>query len=190
MRASRRAILSGIVLLAISSVLAACGSADDTPPSKASPFKELLGAIPDRPDTRKSVIINDYASVREIFRVPLPGPEADQTALQEYFVGVRGQAYLADGPFITGMHREAMENPRRQYLAFDGRNVDQSVEAGIIPAILEVALGRFDPDATAQALEACAECPPPDMESHNDVPFYSWGNDHQGDIERRSRRSS
>jgi len=78
-----------------------------------------------------------------------------------------------------------MENPRRQYLAFDGRNVDQSVEAGIVPVILEVARGHFDPDATAQALASCSECPPPEIETYNDVPFYSWGEDFQGNLRER-----
>ena len=69
-----------------------------------------------------------------------------------------------------------------QYLAFDARNVDQSVEAGITPAIFEVAWGHFDAAATAQALASCSECPAPHIESYNDVPFYSWGEDWQGDF--------
>ena len=188
-----RAISWGIVLLALTAVLAACGSGDDAdspagadaPVSEVSIFEALLGVIPDTPDTRKSVMINDYAAVREIFGVPLPGPEAGEEALGEYIIGILGpenMSHLTQGPFITGMSGRAMGNSRREYLAFDARNVDQSVEAGIVPSKLEVAWGRFDPAATAEALASCPECPPPDMESHNGVPFYSWGGDHQGSL--------
>ena len=95
--------------------------------------------------------------------------------------------YTTEGPFISGMGQDAFDlsRSRREYLAFDGRNVDLSVEAGIGPFKLEVAYGRFDPAATAQALEACSECPPPNIVTHNDVTFYSWGEDRQGDLRNR-----
>ena len=149
MRGFGRTTIAGISFLALITILAACGGSEatvapantltaipptDIPPTATRPavlsfYGNLLAGIPDTPDTRKSVMINDYAAVREIFGVPLTGPEADQAALQEYFVSVRGSAHLAEGPFITGLNREAMGNSRRKYLAFDGRNVDQSVEA-------------------------------------------------------------
>ena len=36
---------------------------------------------------------------------------------------------------------------------------------------------RFDPEATEQALEACAECEPHVREEHQGILFYSWGED-------------
>ena len=103
MQASGRTILLGIVLVALISVLTACGSADDGPSSDVSLFEQLLGAIPDTPDTRKSVTINNYAAARQIFGVPLPGPEADQSALEEYLLGFFNSSYMPLGPFIAGM---------------------------------------------------------------------------------------
>lgn len=202
--ASSRAIFVGIVLLALISVLAACGSGEDatspagssgagTPTSEVSLFEELLGTIPDTPDTRKSVMINDYAAVRKILELSPTSPDAEFPALLQHFIDSIGsnntgiKTYLARGPFISGMDDRFMENKKKVYLAFDGRNVDQSVEAGIVPFVLEVVRGRFDPTATAEALAACSECPPADLESHNDVPFYSWGGDGQGKL--RDRRN-
>ena len=195
MRCVSRATFSGIVLSILLTLMAACGGVEDTAvpatnqtaiaPKEVSIFEAMLGTIPDTSDTRRSVMINDYAAVRGIFAVPLPGPEADQTVLREYFAGIRGLARLADGPFITGLNREAMDNPRREYLAFDGRNVDQSAEAGVVPELLEIAWGRFDPSATASALASCSVCPPPEIVTHNDVSFYSWGEDNRGQLTGR-----
>ena len=104
MWASSRAVVSAIVMLALTSVLAACGGGEDTvvlrgthtdtPSSEISLFEKLLGAIPDTPDTRKSVMINDYAAVREIFGVPLPGPDADLPVLVEYLTTILGPANI------------------------------------------------------------------------------------------------
>jgi hypothetical protein len=160
-----------------------------TRPAVLSFYGNLLAGIPDTPDTRQSVMINDYAAVRDIFGVQLPGPEAGDPALTEYIIGLLGPAnmsHLSQGPFIAGISGEAMGDSKLEYLAFDGRNVDQSVEAGIVPAILEVAHGRFDPVATAQALEACSECPPPDIVTYNGVSFYSWGEDGKGGLKERN----
>ena len=40
-------------------------------------YEELLSLIPDTTGTRASVFINNYALARELFEIPLPGPEAD-----------------------------------------------------------------------------------------------------------------
>ncbi len=191
---SSRAIFWGIVVLALAMVLAACGSSDDpaaptetvTPPTEVSLFEELLGAIPDTPDTRESVIINDYAAIRELLEVALPGPDAGQPAMEEYLKAILIPTNMPRSPFF-GFGRDAPWQPKREYVAFDARNVDQSVEAGIVPQLLEVAWGRFDPEATAQALASCSECPPPDMETQSGVPFYSWGADFAGNIADRGQ---
>ena len=167
MQATSRVVLLGSVLLALASVLTACGSSDDagptaevpatSPPSvEVSLFEKLLGAIPDAPDTRKSVLINDYAAVREILQLSPASPDAKFPALLEYAIQSVGQSsngikiHMGTGPFISGMHERAFEDTKREYLAFDGRNVDQSVEAGIAPSIFEVVWGRFDPARTGR----------------------------------------
>ena len=181
--------------------LTACGPSDRASfptevPATAAPspeislFEELLGTIPDTLDTRKSVMINNYAALREILAMPPSGPDAGLPALVEYLyqnLDRPDKTAMTPGPFISGIHQEGGLNPRREYLAFDGRNVDQSVESGVAPAILEVAWGRFDPPATAQALASCTECPQPDTETYNDVLFYSWGEDGEGKL--RDRRN-
>ncbi|MDA0263301.1 MAG: hypothetical protein O3A93_13175 [Chloroflexi bacterium] len=193
----KRAIISGLLLLAVA--LTACGGSDGpVSPAGAEPgyttislFEELLFAVPDTPDTRKFVMINDYAAAREILGVPETGPDAELPALMQHIIDSVGQdsanntVYMAPGTLISGMGQGMWDRPLRPYLAFDVRNVDQSVEAGAVPFVLELLRGRFDPEATAQALAACSECPPPDMKTHNGVSFYSWGEDGQGSLQGR-----
>ena len=222
MRGVKRVTVWGIVLLAFAMVLAACSDGEnpgvptsaptDTPPTALPPteipptaipltelsfFGRLLAGIPDTPDTRQSVMINDYAAVRELLGFSPAAPEDEYPVLIQYAIDnvsrddqepdpTKFKVYNAEAPFITGMGHDIFDHPRREFLAFDGRNVDQSVEAGVVPFKLEVDHGRFDPAATAQALQDCAECPPPDIVTHNDVTFYSWGEDGQGDLRGRN----
>lgn len=196
---SNRAACFGVALLALvlGAMVAACGGGEDgvssngdrsadTPLAQASLFERLLGTIPDTPKTRESVIINDYAAIRELLEVALPGPDAGQPAMEEYLKAILIPTNMPRSPFFD-FGRDAPWQPKREYVAFDARNVDQSVEAGIVPQLLEVAWGRFDPEATAQALASCSECPPPDMETQSGVPFYSWGADFAGNISDRGQ---
>ena len=78
---------------------------------------------------------------------------------------------------LSGADFQALTSSRRQYLDFDIWNVDQSVEAGAPPGLLEVVRGRFDPAATKLALAACTECEAPEEKAHVGVKYYSWGED-------------
>ncbi len=72
-------------------------------------------------------------------------------------------------------------------LALSPGSVDQSLLAGVGPQQWEVLRGRFNPDATEQALSACSgECIPPDVrEEYQGVTFYSWGEDFKGNLRAR-----
>ncbi len=57
--------------------------------------------------------------------------------------------------------------------------MDQTIVAGPPEAKLDVTLGRFDPDATDEALRSCSECPTPEREEYGGVSYYSWGQDNE-----------
>ena len=178
---NRKSILA--IVLAITLVVVACGGRGD---DNDNPYVELLRLVPDTPETRSFVLINDYALTRELFNIPLPGPGADEEALEEYFAAFLGTPVdeegprLVPGPFISGFHQYAgVSLDRRRYLAFDLRDVEKSVVAGTPPGELEIIRGRFDPQTTDRALSTCSnECTPPDTrEEYRGVTFYSWGED-------------
>ena len=156
--------------------------------SERSVILDLLGTIPDTPEIRQMVLINDYARIRDVFNVQLPGPDADKEALEQYLLDIsEGTNYgLAPSPFISGYGQYGLlrlDHPR--YLGFDIREVDQTVEAGQLPGVLEVLGGRFDPDATDRALKGCSECPAPDRQERAGIKFYSWGEDLENDMSKR-----
>ena len=182
--------------------LVGCGS--DTEPVRettaatATAYEGLLGTIPDTPELRQRVYINDYALVRQMFDIPLPGPGDDDDALAEFYerpppTGFGGEA---DDPPVRGFGAISFFGPFNRYrnitaenlqhLAFDVRSMDQSIVAAFaLPATLDVVRGRFDPQATDKALESCYECEPPSREEYGGVSYYSWGEDYAADLQLR-----
>ena len=70
-----------------------------------------------------------------------------------------------------------------QYLAFDVRNIDQTIVAGPPSSQLDVVRGRFNPQATDEALSACSECSSPSRGEHRGIPCYGWGEDYTADAD-------
>ena len=151
-------------------------------------YEELLRAIPDTPENRSEVYIDDYALVRRLFDIPLPGPGDDEAALQEFYDwNPPLDDALGDTVPVLQFGQTAFFSPLNylskgvaaniHHLAFDIRSMDQTIVAGPPEAKLDVTLGRFDPDATDEALRSCSECPTPEREEYEGVPYYSWGQD-------------
>ena len=177
------------------------GSRDTPAPSSA--YEELLALIPNTPDTRSMVFLNDYVLLRKAANVALPGPNANEEALHNYLGALvttsleRGVMGLGEAPYISGYsprNRQFLTTNQGApgigpHLGFDLRDVDQSAVAGMPPGQLGVMLGNFDPAATDAALKNCAasvpDCEPPIPQSHAGVTFYSWGEDLRADLRRQ-----
>ena len=174
--------------------------ADSTPAIAGTPldtvYEGLLGAIPDTPEARASVFINDYALVRRIFAsiILLPGPGDDEDAVAQFNTWLPPLFWPkeeADAPPVSWFGNHSFFGPVNhrninfQYFAFDVRNMDQSIIAGPPRTALDVVRGRFDPQAADEALGTCSECPAPSREEHRGIPFYSWGEDYAGDADMK-----
>ena len=173
------------VTVTLSKTLTLSPSSELTP----APFVKLLDRVPLTGDTILSQIwLNDYVLVRALYDIPLPGQDADEDALAEFFevvttTEVEPSTYLDTASFLAGYKSNYLN--RRQYLGFDLRDVEQGILAGNAPHDLEVVLGSFDPQTTELALRACSECPQPDHKQHNAVRYYSWGEDQKIDLLKR-----
>ena len=184
-----RGVVPALALL----FLVGCGTSVTPTPVPSSSWVSLLQLLPDTAETHSYLHMNDYALARELFDVPLPGQYARTDAVIEDYVlalipiSGEGSRLRGDSTFISGMsqHSLRMMESFREHLSFDARNVDQTAYAGAPPGALEVVRGRFDPEDTERALARCSECPPPLIEEHRGISFYSWGEDLQLDMTNR-----
>ena len=155
-----------------------------------SAYEKLLALIPDSPDTRASVFLNDYVLLRKNLTMgpPSPNPKAYFESLFTT-LSERGVLGMGRAPFISGYTEFAVHTfEMGKYLAFDLRTLDQSVLAGTPPGQLGAMLGDFDPTATDAALENCVasvpDCAIAIHQSHEGISFYSWGEDLAMDLTR------
>ena len=154
-----------------------------------SAYEGLLSSVPDTPENRGWVYIEDYALARQIFANDfyLPGPN-DESIPQEWYDYLPPMTNDGQTPVLHfgrlsffGWPQYLTEGDlgrHSNYLAFDVRHIDQTIAAND-PAGIDVIQGRFDPDATDKALASCGECPPPDRKEHKGVSYYSWGGDNE-----------
>lgn len=147
--------------------------------TEGSPFLTMLEFIPDTPATRFQVYISDHARIREIYDVPLPLSDADDEAMVEYMIALRGQAPLrfVSLSFISGMGplQYALVSPiRRQNIGFGPLDVDVDIYAGVAPTRYEVIKGNFDLAGIKDTLSQYDESVSPDIDSYRDIKLYIW----------------
>ena len=157
-------------------------------PSTPSVFEELLARIPDTESTRGHVTLADLAAMREIAGIQPPDPGADSDALRGYFEEI-ARAYDEGLPVAFPIWPAELRNYAASidtfpYLGCDIFSIDQTASAGVPPDMFDVALGRYDPEVTADALAIC-DCDQPEIREHNGVSYYSWGEGLIGDLNDR-----
>ena len=154
-------------------------------------YEKLLRAIPDTPENRRGVFIEDFTMVRRTFDRALPGPRDSDASVQEFYSGLwftsLDSESMGDEFPVFGMGSTPFLGPYRimqngiagnlEHLAFDIRDMDHSVFAGNQAEGVGVIPGRFDPQATDDALGSCMKCPAHDLVQYGGVSYYSWGED-------------
>ena len=160
--------------------------------SASATFSALLGHMPDISET-ENVYVIDFARVRELYHIALP--ETDD-AIRQYEWALTGgkipgvdEARMA---WVSGIHYPHESSSQvGNYLAFDARNADSSIVAAAEnqPMAFEAIRGRYDPDATRQALARCSdECLPFTLGVHEGVELYIWGEDYSsGSLRSRGK---
>ena len=168
------------------------GTPDDAP-DKLSAYVQLLSVIPDTPEIRSGVFLNDYALVRALFEGLLPGPGDDDREVKsllqdkgnhfaDFHETVAGINTFGTQSFLgpLGKYDQFAINAH-EYLALDLRFVEQTAWTWSPEGFghLDVAKGGFDPAATERALQSCDDCPAPAVQDRGGFRFYSWGGDNE-----------
>ena len=152
----------------------------DSVTTEAAPsiFEEILGLVPDTPETRAFVRIVDHSRRWEALILASRSDESTREV----------DLFEASRTFLNFSEISMSIQPNlREYLALDPGAVGQSLLAGTAPRQWEVLNGSFDSQATEQALDRCSdECVPYDArEEYQGVIFYSWGEDFKGSLHDR-----
>ena len=166
----------GLAIVLLLSVLGVngCGGAE------VNPFLEMQRLIPDSPDTRFQVYINDHAKIREIYDIPLPSSDAGDE-MEEYIMtlawGISGPRRFIESSFISGIGQpqNAFFSPiRRQNIGFGPQDVDFDIVAGRIPMTSEAIKGRFNLATIDNTISQYDYPLSPDIDSYHDITLYIW----------------
>lgn len=151
------------------------------PPNR---FYELLNLVPAQvTDTEYMIKIVDYASYREDNNISMTTADKQPITLKEYgrIVARDKVGGMLGGADITGLGRYAEIQPdTEKYLGINFTDVDAEIEAGLPPATMIAAIGRFDPPATRDALSHQDDWLPRVKEAYTSgeyrgVTVHSWG---------------
>ena len=193
-----------LAVLAFAAV--ACGGGDD---EGESAFVEMLRLIPDTPEARVEVFINDYARLREITGVEPPGErdvEAVRRYVQELFRldgpdAIGGSSAFISGGLLSGLGLIGPEVITEEGIGFSFADIDLDIQAGIANVgrarggeprgiYYSAARGSLDPGVSARAAEAsferefgdCGGCPTFEAAEHLGVRYFTWGLDDDIDL--------
>ncbi len=153
----QRISLVAALIVALGAAAVACGGdgSDTKAPNGAdttSSWLELLAHVPNTPDTRIWVEMNDYQKARRIFGMELPDENAGPQDLDTYTVHLMS----GGGPYGSQRMSElqpAIDNDWLQFpdslkreLSFTFADLDQDISAGLPGRSPLILRGRFDGD--------------------------------------------
>ena len=186
---SRRRFTPLWISVAVVVVLVACGTdvpskAPVAPTAIPGPIERILGLVPDVPDSRTALTVNDLAGLRAATGVELPAADSSRDAVSKYVMDLavgnneKGGRQIHDGrQWLSGFHAYSDQVTTFPYMGFDARNAEQVALFGAGLGVREVLLGSYDPEVTAQQLAVCAECEQAETVEHSGAEYLSWGQD-------------
>jgi hypothetical protein len=191
---------SGLLTLLCTCAAAAsisCGGGGSGSALTAQPvWLDLLRRIPDTPDARTYVAMNDYARIRGLFQLGAPSQDAGVDEMSDYqlrlsFVGgeLRSGSMGISPAQMTGIESLFPFPPAEwnQELGFNLANIDEDVEAGKPPHKYTALRGRFDAKRIDQAVHADPLFKDLlQQDRYGGIAYYTWGSDDQQDLRRRS----
>lgn len=171
-----------LALVIVFTLVYGCSGVDES-----NRFHQLLKLVPSEfKDTLEIVPITlvDLASYYEDYNIPLTDSEGNPITIEEYIDYIREneiRLVVGGSSFITGWGQHAVEGTiRDKYLGYNFTNLDAEILASIPPNEIVAAIGRYDPQATKDALSHQDEWPSWAVEAYTTeeyrgVTIHSWG---------------
>jgi hypothetical protein len=140
-------------------------------------FLQVLSLLPDTPDTRHNVRIDDYARVRELLNITISSDDEQFYFTIPEFTEPLGSMFSRG--FFSGLDTYAFQSPiKRNNVGFGPLDVDMDLTAGSVLNNFEIVKGRYDPQRTAEALAANQPAMAREKyttQVYKDVVIHSWG---------------
>ena len=151
-------------------------------------FERLLAFVPDTPDSRRIVRMNDIRGAADAQGIVIPGPDAVAEEVTQFKLDVafgreRPATFITrlGGGWISGFNRSYVDQASRttESLGFDARDIEAFAllgEANLPPLpFTEVLTGQFDAKEAPDLLTACEECPPHSVATYDSQDYFTWG---------------
>ena len=163
------------------------------PTPKSTSFLNLLKLIPAAlvKENENTIIMNDYAMIRELFDAAIPDTFTDKD-IEEYMKSMYGynddfdyMSGMGRGSFISGHDIFSTSTPiRLENVGYNLFNVDADIYTDYTANYTQThaaVIGRFNPVATREAMDNQTEWPEAvrdsfTFEDYRDTRIYSWGN--------------
>lgn len=183
-------IVTIFVLALILPASAGCGGGT----SASNTFIELLNLVPASAVGNGmpfSFTLIDYASAYEADGITLTTPEELINNFTDMDKDNISYSFAGSGSFITGYSRYAFPpSIKKEHMGYDVTCVDAEIQFGMPPGTGVAAIGRFDPQATKDALSHQDDWPDSikaryTTEEYHGVTIHSWGDGFQMDLTNR-----
>ena len=193
---TKKAMLLSVLLLLVVSLILPLGCAKEaevvTPERTADVWLDLLRLVPTMPMAIHygGVLINDLHMLRDALDISLPAPGASNEEIEAYglqlFGGKDGRNHI-DLHDFSGLGRYGGDAEEwQQTLGFTWANVDQTISAGVPPAVYQAVRGRFEQNIIDQAVRSGPMNDLLEDVFYKGIEYYSWGGDNEIMVERRS----
>ena len=162
--------------------------ADSVLPTPGSDFLSLLGEVPDTPDTRVYVLLNDYAEAAAQGGLTRPPTESSDQEIAGYLADMiaENRRGLSTYPDFWGPSLASVEAWRTE-LGFSILNADRDVFAGGPGHRYRIISGRIDPDDVERAVRSDPNFSDLlETAEYQGSAYFTWGPEANADLTRRS----
>lgn len=199
--------ISLILLITLLSIIVSNASCSMSSPVENNRFVELLTLLPASAKNGGRVVLIDYERILNEYGVSLYTPDNQTKTREELSDNLMAAAKEKQisginvwllGSHYTGWSRSMLISTiQTEYVGYDATYVDAEInninllpqrgleELDFDPDLMVAAIGRYDPQATSDALSNKDEWPSWvieqfAIENHRNIPIYSWHNGTEG----------
>jgi hypothetical protein len=165
-----------LVLLGVLFFVTQVSTENGGDPVSAESILKLLDTIPDTPENRFSVVINNYIQAEISLGIKRPNQDASFESAIDYAFELSTKGNLENGPFIAGYDESSRTSLAvlKANAGYDLRDVQLSISAGLPPAEFEAVLLNLGADKVLEQILSSQAWDSPAQMKHNGETALHW----------------